>query len=59
MPKFFLPIFLLVMLVTLLSGCSLFHKKGPESSAHLYEGDSPSMHYSDKPETAGGALNPY
>jgi hypothetical protein len=49
---------LLVALVAL-SGCSLFHKKQPRSSAHLYEGDSPTLRYTDRPETAGGAVNPY
>ncbi|MEP6668759.1 MAG: hypothetical protein ABJF10_06380 [Chthoniobacter sp.] len=58
MPKFLLPLFLLMMLVAL-SGCSLFHKKKPESSAHLYEGDAPTLRFNDKPESAGGAVNPY
>jgi uncharacterized protein YceK len=50
----------IVLLTTLgaLAGCSTSSKK-PKSSAHLYEGDSPSIRYSDKPESAGGALNPY
>jgi hypothetical protein len=56
MSKFFLPLFLLAMLV-FLSGCAWFHKKGP--SAHLYEGDSPTLRFTDKPEAAGGAVNPY
>jgi hypothetical protein len=44
--------------VVALAGCSLFHKK-QKSSAHLYEGDAPTLRYSDKPEAAGGAVNPY
>jgi len=58
MPKFLLPLVLLVMLGAL-SGCSLFHKKTEKSSAHLYEGDAPTMHYIDKPESAGGPITPY
>jgi hypothetical protein len=58
MSKLFLPVFVLVMLVVL-PGCSLFHKKKPESSAHMYEGDAPTIHFSDKPENAGGAINTY
>ncbi|MDR3402383.1 MAG: hypothetical protein P4L99_07780 [Chthoniobacter sp.] len=58
MPKFLLPLFSLVLLVAL-SGCAWFHRKKAESSAHLYEGDSPTMRFNDKPESAGGAVNPY
>lgn len=58
MPKFFLP-FLLCSLVALLSGCSLFHRGAPKPSAHLYEGDSPTLRFTNKPEAAGGAVNPY
>lgn len=58
MPKLFLPLFLGALLATL-SGCSLFHKGPPKSSAHLYEGDSPTLRFNDRPEVAGGAVNPY
>jgi len=58
MPKFLLPLFLFVILATL-SGCSLFHKKQEKSTAHLYEGDAPTLRFNDKPESAGGAINPY
>jgi len=58
MPKFVLPLFLLAALFAL-SGCSLFHKGAPKSSAHIYEGDSPTLRFTDKPESAGGQVNPY
>jgi len=58
MPKLLLPLFCLAVLLTL-PGCSLFHKKKPESSSHLYEGDGPSIRFNDKPENAGGAINTY
>ncbi len=51
----------LVLLTALgaLAGCSLFSKKKPESSARMYEGDSPSIRYNDEPESAGGPLSTY
>ncbi len=55
-------IFLVAMAVGLnaLGGCSLWKKdKQPKSSAHLYEGDAPTITYSDRPEAAGGPINPY
>jgi len=58
MLKPLLPLFLLAALFAL-SGCSLFHRKAPKSSAHIYEGDSPTLHFTDKPEAAGGEVNPY
>ncbi len=58
MPKLFLPLFCIALLLTL-PGCSLFHKKKPESSSHLYEGDAPTIRFNDKPENAGGAINTY
>jgi len=58
MPKFLLPL-LLCALVATFSGCSLFHKGPPKPSAHIYEGDSPTLRFSNKPESAGGAVNPY
>ena len=30
-----------------------------KSSAHIYEGDGPSIHFSEKPESAGGRVNAY
>lgn len=58
MPRFLLPLLLCTLLLAL-SGCSLFHRGAPKPSAHLYEGDSPSLRFNDKPEVAGGAVNPY
>ncbi|EDY22288.1 hypothetical protein CfE428DRAFT_0413 [Chthoniobacter flavus Ellin428] len=58
MPKPLLPLLLVVALMSL-SGCSLFHRKAPKSSAHIYEGDSPTLRFTDKPEAAGGEVNPY
>jgi hypothetical protein len=57
MSKSLRPLLLLVILATL-PGCSLFHKKS-SSSAHLYEGDAPTLRFNSKPETAGGRINPY
>lgn len=58
MSKLLLPMALIAAL-SALAGCSMFSSKKPKSSAHMYEGDAPTIHYSDKPEAAGGALNPY
>jgi hypothetical protein len=58
MSKLLLPFFVLLVLLAL-PGCSLFHKKKDPSSAHLYEGDSPTLHFTDKPERAGGPITPY
>ncbi len=58
MPRFLLPLLLCTLLMAL-SGCSLFHRGAPKPSAHLYEGDSPALRFNDKPEVAGGAVNPY
>jgi len=57
MSKFFLPLAVLLAVASF-SGCSLFHKKKPASSSHLYEGNAPSIHFNDKPESAGGEFNP-
>jgi len=57
MSKFLLPLTALLAVASF-SGCSLFHKKKPESSSHLYEGNAPSIHFNDKPEAAGGEFNP-
>lgn len=58
MSKFFLPLLLVAVLMAL-SGCSLFHKGPPKPSAHMYEGDAPTLRFNDRPESAGGAVNPY
>jgi hypothetical protein len=58
MSKLFLRIFLLVA-VAALPGCSLFHKKEKGPSAHLYEGDAPTMRFTDHPEKPGGPITPY
>ncbi|HSI15373.1 MAG TPA: hypothetical protein VK961_25225 [Chthoniobacter sp.] len=58
MPNFLLPL-LLCALLTALSGCSLFHKGAPKSSAHIYEGDSPTIRFNDRRESAGGEVNAY
>jgi hypothetical protein len=57
-----LPLFLRILLlsaVVALSGCSLFQKKKEGSSAHIYQGDSPTLHFTDRPEKPGGEVNPY
>ncbi len=58
MPRFFLPIFLLLAIVAL-PGCSLFHKKKEGPSAHIYQGDAPTLRFTDRPEKPGGEVNPY
>jgi len=59
MSKLPLQIFLLVA-VAAFSGCALFHKKKKDaSSAHIYEGDSPSIRFTDRPEKPGGEVYPY
>ena len=58
MSKSLLPLAVLVAVASLTTGCSLFGKKKPASSTHLYEGNSPSIHFNDKPEAAGGEFNP-
>jgi hypothetical protein len=57
MSKLLLPLVILIAAISL-SGCSLFGSKDkkPESSARLYEGDSPSMHFSRERQTAGGPI---
>ena len=61
MSKFFLRILVFAVLAACagLTGCSLFHKKKDVSASHIYEGDAPTIHFSDKPEAAGGAINAY
>jgi hypothetical protein len=60
MSKLLLPLTVLIAIVSL-TGCSLFGKKDkkPKSSAKLYQGDSPSLYFTDEPETAGGPFNPH
>jgi hypothetical protein len=62
MSRFLLPLAVLMALASLtLSGCALWpwgKNKKPASSTHLYEGNSPSIHFNDKPEAAGGQFNP-
>jgi hypothetical protein len=58
MSKLLLPLAVLIAIVSL-TGCSLWGKKGPKSSATLHEGDtSPNIHFNNEPETAGGPFNP-
>jgi hypothetical protein len=59
MSKFLCRFLLLLVFAVTLPGCSLFHKKKPQSSAHIYEGDSPDLHFTDRPEKPGGEVNPY
>jgi hypothetical protein len=56
MQKLLLPI-LCVATALALGACA--HRGKPKSSAHVYSGDAPTIRYSDKPETAGGRVNPY
>jgi hypothetical protein len=58
MSKLLLRFFCLALLAAL-PGCSLFHKKKPETSSHIYEGDAPTIRFSDKPEAPGGEINAY
>jgi hypothetical protein len=58
MSKLFLRISLLVVVVAM-PGCSLFHKKEKGPSAHLYQGDAPTLHFTDRPEKPGGEITPY
>jgi hypothetical protein len=55
MTKFLLPLCATALLLAL-GACS--HKK-PKSSAHIYGGDSPTIKYSEKQETAGGYIRTY
>lgn len=49
--------FLLAALLALtLAACA---RGQPKSSAHIYEGNAPTIHFSDKPENAGGRINTY
>ena len=61
MSKLSLPLAVLAAVASLtLSGCAWpwGKNKKPASSTHLYEGNSPSIHFNDKPEAAGGQFNP-
>ncbi len=52
-------IFLLLALAASLPACSMFQKKSTKPSAHIYEGDAPTMRFTDRPEKPGGEVNPY
>jgi len=39
--------------------CSHEPKKPKKSSAHIYEGDAPTIKFLDEPEAAGGAVHTY
>lgn len=54
----FLLRFTLLALVVALVGCSSGKNKKPKSSSRLYEGDSPTIHFNNERETAGGMFNP-
>jgi len=54
----FLRIFLFSALAAF-SSCSLFHKKKEGPSAHIYEGNAPTLRFTDRPEKPGGEVNPY
>ena len=55
MSRLLLPTLLASALLFTLGACA--HRK--KSSAHIYEGNGPSIHFSDKPENAGGHINTY
>jgi hypothetical protein len=57
MSKSLLRLFL-ALVVCALAGCASRDKK-PKPSAHVYEGDAPSIHFNTEREAAGGPLNPY
>jgi hypothetical protein len=55
---------MLKLLAPLLAAAVLFAlgacaRGKPKSSAHVYEGDAPSIKFSNKPESAGGHINTY
>ncbi|MEI8107729.1 MAG: hypothetical protein WCI46_07920 [Verrucomicrobiota bacterium] len=53
MPKFFLILPLLILLLSLFS-CA--HSK-PKSTAKIYSGDAPTINYSQHHDSAGGSLS--
>ena len=55
MSRLLLSALLAVAVLSTLGACS----HGKKSSAHIYEGNGPSIHFSDKPENAGGHINTY
>ena len=55
MLRLLLPALLAIAVLSTLGACS----HGKKSSAHIYEGNGPSIHFSDKPESAGGHINTY
>lgn len=46
---------LALLLAFTLGACA----RGKKSTAHIYEGNAPSIKFSDKPENAGGRINTY
>jgi len=59
MTKFLLRCVLLLLALAFVTGCGLFHKKKNETSSHIYEGNAPTIRFSDKPEAPGGSINAY
>lgn len=55
MPKFLLSLFAVALLLSL-GACS---HKGSKSSARMYGGDSPTIKFSEKQESAGGYIHTY
>ena len=47
---------LAALLALTLAACA---RGKPKSTAHMYEGNAPTIKFSDKPENAGGHLNTY
>ena len=47
---------LTALLALTLAACA---RGKPKSTAHMYEGNAPTIKFSDKPENAGGRLNTY
>ena len=55
MSQLLLPALLAAALLLTFGACT----HGKKSSAHIYEGDGPGIHYSARPESAGGRVNAY
>ena len=55
MSQLLLPALLASALLLTFGACT----HGKKSSAHIYEGDGPGIHYSARPESAGGRVNAY
>jgi hypothetical protein len=56
MSKLLLPLTVFIAALSLTS-CGWGKDKKPKSSAHLYEGDSPSITFTKERETAGGPVS--